>query len=124
MALAADTQPHFTTIADFISCSHKECVSLFTMILSVCYSQGLIGKNMFAIDGCKISSKCSKEWSGTKSELLAKTKKLEKSVNYLLDKHMSTDENWDDQAQREKEKKAIDKLQEKSDKIYECLKLI
>ena len=47
--------------------------------------------------------------SGTKSELLAKTKKLEKSVNYLLDKHMSTDENWDDQAQREKEKKAIDK---------------
>ena len=96
MALAADTQPHFTTIADFISCSHKECVSLFTMILSVCYSQGLIGKNMFAIDGCKISSNCSKEWSGTKSELLAKTKKLEKSVNYLLDKHMSTDDNWDD----------------------------
>jgi hypothetical protein len=27
---------------------------------------------MFAIDGCKISSNCSKEWSGTKKELLEK----------------------------------------------------
>ena len=60
---------------------------------------------MFAIDGCKISSNCSKEWSGTKSELLAKTKKLEKSVNYLLDKHMSTDENWDDQGSERERKK-------------------
>ncbi|MDA3956351.1 hypothetical protein [Oceanispirochaeta sp.] len=64
MALAADTRPYFTTIADFISSRYKECAPLFTRIISVCYSQGLIGKNMFAIDGCKISSNCSKEWSG------------------------------------------------------------
>jgi hypothetical protein len=25
---------------------------------------------MFTIDGCRISSNCSKEWSGTKKELL------------------------------------------------------
>lgn len=121
MALAADSRPHFTTIADFISSRHQECSSLFSMIISVCYTQGLIGKNMFAIDGCKISSNCSKEWSGTKAELLNKTTKIEKSVNYLIQKHKSTDENWDDQIQREKENRAIEKLQAKSDKIYEWL---
>jgi Transposase DDE domain len=121
MDLAADSRPHFTTIADFISSRHQECSSLFSMIISVCYSQGLIGKNMFAIDGCKISSNCSKEWSGTKAELLNKTTKIEKSVNYLIQKHNSTDENWDDLAQREKENRAIEKLQAKSDKIYEWL---
>jgi hypothetical protein len=29
----------------------------------------LIGKSMFAVDGCKIASNCAKEWSGTKKEL-------------------------------------------------------
>ncbi len=121
MALAADARPHFTTIADFISSCHQECQSLFTMIISVCYSQGLIGKNMFAIDGCKISSNCSKEWSGTKTELFAKAKKIEKSVNYLIEKHKKTDIKWDDKEQRLKEKKAIKKLKAKSDRIYKWL---
>jgi len=121
MALAADTRPHFTTIADFISTRHSECAELFTKIISVCYSQGLIGKNMFAIDGCKISSNCSKEWSGTKAELLAKTKKIERSVNYLVAKHQSTDKSWDDRKQREKEERAIKKLKAQSDKIFDFL---
>jgi len=59
--------------------------------LAVCYSEILIGKHMFAIDGCKISSNCSKEWSGTKAELLAKVGKIEKSVEYLVTKHKSID---------------------------------
>ncbi len=61
MALSADTSPHFTTIAGFISSLDREMINLFTRVLSVCYTQNLIGKNMFAIDGCKISSNCSKE---------------------------------------------------------------
>jgi transposase len=122
MALAADSRPHFTTIADFISSRHEEISALFTMILSVCYSQGLVGKNMFAIDGCKISSNCSKEWSGTKEELLGKTEKIRKSINYLLEKHKKTDKDWDDQQQRVKEEKAIKKLNGRSDKICQWLK--
>ena len=121
MALAADTRPHFTTIADFVSSRNEEISSLFTMILSVCYSQGLIGKNMFAIDGCKISSNCSKEWSGTKDELLGKTEKIRKSVNYLLEKHKNTDKSWNDQQQRDKEKQAIEKLNKRSEKILRWL---
>ena len=33
---------------------------------------GLIGKEMFAIDGCKLSSNASKEWSGTREEFAKK----------------------------------------------------
>ena len=49
MALAAEQQPHFTTIADFISSSSTQCVDLFTKVLAVCYSENLIGQQMFAL---------------------------------------------------------------------------
>jgi hypothetical protein len=42
----------------------------------VCYTEGLIGKSMFAVDGCKIVSNCAKEWSGAE--------KIEASVRLLL----------------------------------------
>ena len=61
MALAADTRPHFTTIADFIARMGTEIAGVFRDVLTVCYTEGLIGRTMFAIDGCKISSNCSKE---------------------------------------------------------------
>jgi len=71
MALSADTHPHFTTIADFISSSSEEIVELFRDVLLICDEMGLIGKEMFAVDGCKMSSNASKEWSGTKARNLS-----------------------------------------------------
>jgi transposase len=62
MALSADTRPHFTTIAHFISSMHDEIVPLFRNILLYCAEEGLISREMFAIDGCKMSSNCAKEW--------------------------------------------------------------
>ena len=56
MALSADSHPHFTTIASFVSSLGTEITPLFANVLAICASEGLIGKNMFAIDGCKISS--------------------------------------------------------------------
>jgi hypothetical protein len=44
MAQSADTRPHFTTIADFISGMDREIVHLFLEVLLVCDEQGLIGK--------------------------------------------------------------------------------
>jgi len=38
----------------------------------ICDKLGLIGKEMFAVDGCKLASNASKEWSGTKGELKKK----------------------------------------------------
>ena len=51
MALSADSQPHFTTIADFISRMYRPVGELFLQILMVCDPLDLIGKDMFAIDG-------------------------------------------------------------------------
>ena len=41
VALSADSQPHFTTIAGFISSMHEEIVSLLAEVLLVCDSMGL-----------------------------------------------------------------------------------
>jgi len=77
MALSADTHPHFTTIADFISSSREQIIELFCNVLLICEKLGLIGKEMFAVDGCKLGSNASKEWSGTKGELKKKQQKME-----------------------------------------------
>ena len=50
-----------------------------------------IGRKMFAVDGCKISSNCAKEWSGTKTELRKKAEKIEESVKMLLARHKDDD---------------------------------
>ncbi|MBT3271871.1 MAG: IS1182 family transposase [Spirochaetales bacterium] len=121
MALSADSHPHFTTIANFISTMDKEIAPLITQILSVCYANHVIGGNMFAIDGCKITSNCSKEWSGTKGELFKKAKKIDESIRYLLTKHREADKNTYNESQEEKEKASIEKLKAKSQKIREWL---
>jgi transposase len=60
-ALSCDSTPHFTTIADFISGHADEVLQLFEQILLICDQQGLLGKELFAIDGCKMSSNASKD---------------------------------------------------------------
>jgi transposase len=91
MALSADTRPHFTTIADFISSSSDEIPALFSEVLLICDEMKLIGKEMFAIDGCKLPSNASKEWSGTKAEFSRKKKKMERAVRRILEKHREMD---------------------------------
>jgi hypothetical protein len=80
MALAASAHPHFTTIADFVATMDKEVIRLFQEILLTCDEMGLTGKEMFAIDGCKLPSNASKEWSGTKKDFKKKTVKLERAI--------------------------------------------
>jgi transposase len=61
MALSADTRPHFTTIADFVASMHKEVIGVFRDVLIYADALGMIGKDTFAIDGCKLSSNASKK---------------------------------------------------------------
>lgn len=91
MALSADTRPHFTTIADFISTLDKEIIKLFLEVLLVCDEMGLIGKEMFAVDGCKMPSNASKEWSGTKEDLQKKKDKMEQAIRQIIDRHREMD---------------------------------
>lgn len=117
MALSADTQPHFTTIADFISSMHDEIVPLFRDILLYCSEEGLIGREMFAIDGCKLGSNCAKEWSGTLEDFEKRKKKLEYQVRFLLRKHRECDRFELGEDILRKERKAIRHLRAKIKKI-------
>jgi hypothetical protein len=45
MALSADTVPHFTTIAAFVSSLSAEITTIFRNVLLVCDEAGLIGVN-------------------------------------------------------------------------------
>jgi transposase len=60
-ALSCDTVPHFTTIAAFVSGSSGQIAQLFEQVLLVCHQQGLLGNELFAIDGCKMPSNAAKE---------------------------------------------------------------
>ena len=54
IALPDDSAPHFSTIADFVSRLSETIAPLFARILYLCEQQGLIGREMFAIDGVKL----------------------------------------------------------------------
>ena len=69
MALSGDTQPAYTTIAAFIRSLSDDIAKIFTEVILVCDRQGLIGRQMFAIDGVKLPSNASKAKSGTHEEL-------------------------------------------------------
>lgn len=122
MALSADTKPHFTTIADFISSVDQEIIRLFLQVLLTCDSMGLIGKEMFAVDGCKMPSNASKEWSGTKEELRHKKEKMEKAVRQIIGRHREMDVKEKDKGIIEQEEKYVATMQEKAKKIKEWLK--
>lgn len=131
MALSGDTQPHFTTIAGFIADMPDVIGPLFRDVLLYCDELGLIGKEMFAIDGCKISSNASKEWSGTRQDFERKKQKFEESIRFLIRKHQAEDaEERKNPAppgpknpgpRRDKEERAIEHLREKVAKIDEWL---
>ena len=91
MALSADTQPHWTTVSEFISSSHEEVVMLFREVLTYCDALGLIGKELFAIDGLKLPSNAAKEWSGKRADLKKKQRKLEQTVRTMLVAHRARD---------------------------------
>ena len=91
-ALSCDTVPHFTTLAKFVSQHADEIEELFEQVLLVCHEQGLLGNELFAIDGCKMSSNAAKEWSGTFKELDEKRTKLKRLIRHHLREHHERDE--------------------------------
>ena len=122
MALSADSRPHFTTIAEFISGSSEQIADLFQQVLMTCDALGLIGKEMFAVDGCKMPSNASKEWSGTKADLKKKAQKIDKAVRFLLGKHREEDKRGaPNPTVRQREEKQQETLRKASRKIKDFL---
>ncbi len=52
ISLSGDVQPPFTSIVAFVAKMSEQIAPLFTQVLMICDEEGLIGRNMFAIDGC------------------------------------------------------------------------
>ncbi|MBY4679151.1 IS1182 family transposase, partial [Marinobacterium arenosum] len=120
MALSADSQPHHSTIADFVSRMKDVIAPLFTQVLMVCDGMGLIGREMFAIDGCKLPSNASKEWSGTRAELTRKQHKIDGAVERMLTTHQAQDQQLEPEVQQ-KQVQQIEKLERVSAKIKKHL---
>lgn len=92
MALACGQQPDHSTIAAFVSGMSEERIrSLFTQVLMICEAEGLLGGTHFSIDGLKLSSNASKEWSGTHADLRKKQEKLQEKVREAMAEHREAD---------------------------------
>ena len=85
-ALSCDMVPHFTSIASFVSSYPDAIESVFEQVLLVCDQQGLLGNELFAIDGCKMSSNAAKEHSGTVKELEEKDAENPSSDQVLFER--------------------------------------
>ncbi|TVZ40350.1 transposase, IS4 family [Alteromonadaceae bacterium 2753L.S.0a.02] len=122
-SLACDRAPHYTTIAHFIS-SHPEGVKdVFEHILLCCEEEGLLGHELIAIDGCKISSNAAKEHSGTLKELEAKREKIAAYIDRCITEHQSLDGRRVGEKERKNElEKRMDRLLKHHDKIDHFLK--
>ena len=118
-ALSCDSEPHYTTIANFISSKPSDIETLFEQILLICSEQGLLGNELFAIDGCKMRSDAAKTWSGTFKELTEKRAKLKRMIRYQIDQHQKLDQREDVATQIEEQRilQTIETLNKAHDKV-------
>ena len=86
IAVSGDSQPHFTTLAAFIANAGELIAKLFAQVLLICDRQGLIGKELFAIDGVKLPSNASTEKSGTRADFLRQAGRMEKAAEKMNSK--------------------------------------
>jgi transposase len=121
MALSSYSLPHFTTIASFISNMDKEVITLFRDVLIYCDELGLIGREMFAVDGCKLPSNASKEWSGTRKEFKNKCTKLENGIERIVKRHRESDLTEAERRVQETEQQYIKTLKKQVKKVKEWL---
>ena len=83
MAVSGDTQPDHSTLAAFVSGMGDVVAQLFARVLVVCDRQGLIGRELFAIDGVKLPSNAAKARSGTREEFAADAAKMATSKGVI-----------------------------------------
>jgi transposase len=100
MAVSGDSQPHFTTLAYFVSAMGDLAAKLFAQVLAVCDRQGLIGREMFAIDGVKLPSNASKTRSGSRADFLRQAEKMEQAAQAMIEQQRHCDRHPDADDQR------------------------
>lgn len=122
-ALSCDSVPHFTSIASFVSSYPDAIESVFEQVLLVCEEQGLLGHELLAIDGCKMSSDAAKEHSGTLEELDQKRAKIQRQIKHCMKEHKRLDRRKPkDKERKEQLEQSIETLGKHFDKINNFLK--
>ncbi len=121
IALSGDTSPHFTTIANFVSTLGNDIAPIFSQILFICDQQGLIGREMFAIDGVKLPSNASKARSGTRADFERQASKLEAAAQTMLTRHREQDQRAIEPDLQAKEVQRIERLQADAAQLREWL---
>jgi len=111
IAISGDSQPSYTHIAKFVRDLKDQIQPLFTQVLLTCDRMGLIGRQMFAIDGVKLPSNASKERSGTHAELTHRAERLDKAADKILQLHQAQDTGGENPASLEAKRLArVDEL--------------
>jgi transposase len=123
MAMSCNQRPDHSTIASFVSSMKDQIKPLFRDILLVCEQEDLLSGTFFAIDGCKLSSNASKEWSGKIKDLEKKKEKIEVRVKTLVEDHIEIDK--EEHSVKEKmfarREKQIRRLKQQAEKIEKWL---
>ena len=120
IALCCGKAPDYSTICNFVKYMETELISVFRDILFVCDKEGLLGGTRLALDGCKLPSNASQDWSGTHKQFENKLKRMEKKVKNILQKHITQDEQ-DRKDRPENANKQIKKLERNIKKIQSFL---
>jgi len=96
---------------------------LFRDVLLVCEQENLLGGTFFAIDGCKMPSNASKEWSVKVSELQKRKEKIEDKIKMLVEDHIEKDkeENTEKGLALASREKQIRRLHQQAEKIEKWL---
>lgn len=121
IALCGDHAPHFTTIADFVSTVGDDIARVFGAVVAICDAQGLIGREMFAIDGVKLPSNASKHRSGTRADFERQATKLETTAQTILARHRTLDALPVEPTVHEKEVQRIARLERDATQIRDWL---
>ncbi|MGB5081253.1 MAG: IS1182 family transposase [Burkholderiales bacterium] len=121
IALCGDRAPHFTTLAGFVSTLGEDIAHVFGAVLAICDREGLIGREMFAIDGVKLPGNASKRKSGTRAEFARQADKLERAAKTMLARHREEDVQAVEPSVRAKEVKRIERLHRDAQQIRDWL---
>ena len=123
MAMSCNQRPDHSTIAAFVSSMKDQILPLFCDILLVCEQENLLGGTIFALDGLKLRSNASMDWSGKISEISRKKEKIEQKVKLLMEEQITTDkDDGDALADRLHRERQIEKLHKKAERIDQWLK--
>lgn len=123
MTLSCGQKPDHRTIAAFVSSMDEQIEELFTKVLLICEEEGLLGGTHFSLDGLKLSSNASKEWSGTFSDLQKKQEMLERKVKEAVREHRRSDKKGRGKtaSDHHRREKRIKGLRQKMDRIEKFL---